>query len=462
MNDALSFAPLRRRPAGAALLLLVLFLGGVALTGTGVAHAQTRGDGSVYSSFGLGELRTFSSAQAQAMGGGGLALRSLNYSGFANPALLSDQELTRLNLGARYRQVDARNGTGQTSRLSNGALQAVQFSFPLYAEELGVGIGFRPYSRVEYRVQGDADFVTEPPIGGGPRQDSTRFQISYEGEGGLQEISGGLGYRIGDALAIGARVNVIFGILENQRRTFFSDPDFLPTTLAQRTRLAGVTGTAGALLSLSGVLREEDALSVGATFTLPTRLSGERTRTLGESLNRDTLSLGNGDTVEEGGLTVPLSGALGISYKPSAYWTLVADGRYEPWSGAENDFDTALPSFSDLRDRARASAGVELLPAGENRNESFFERTAYRLGGYYEQTYIGAATLPAGAAGGVDVMAATGGFSLPTPLYGTRIDVGFEVGTRGTTDDGLVRDLFYGISLNVNFGERWFQRRKLR
>lgn len=436
------------------MLALALVLGGVAAVGP--AQAQTTGgDGSIYSRFGVGELRTYSSPQARAMGGGGLALRSLNYTGFANPALWSDQELTRLAVSARYRQINAQSGTGQTSRLSNGALQAVQFSFPLYAGKLGVGIGFRPYSRLEYRVQQAPQTVPG---------DSAQYQLRFEGEGGLQEISGGLGYRFGDVLAVGARAGVVFGILENRRATRFSEPRFAPTTLATRTRVSGFTGTAGALLSLADVFRDNDALSVGGTVTLPATLTGDRVRTLGRGLDPDTLNIegGGNDRADEGSLRLPVEAALGLSYKPSDRWTFVADGRFEAWAGAENNFETSLPGFERLRDRVRTSVGAEFLPAGTNRNDTFFKRTAYRLGGYYEQTYVGGRALPAGTAEGVDVLAATGGVSLPTSLYGTRIDVGFEVGTRGTTSGALVRDLFYGVSLGVNLGERWFQRRKLR
>jgi len=464
--DAFSGHARRPRALGTLLAGMLLTLG-LAVAGAPPAGAQpTQGSGSIYSRFGLGTLDAFSSSQAQAMGeGGGLALRSLNYASFANPALWSDQELTRLNIGARYRRVNARNAGGQTSGLSSGALQSAQFSFPLYSGKLGVGVGFRPYSRTEYRVQSPFRPV---PSGESPAE-SARYRIDYRGEGGLRQISGGLGYRIGDALALGLRTDVIFGILESQRHTGFSNrARFSPTTLSTQTRLAGVTGTAGALLSLDEVLRPNDALSVGATFTLPTRLSGERTRTLGSSLARDSLLLGDDETrAENGEITVPLSAGIGLSYKPSAPWTLIAEGRYEPWSGAESDFDFArLPGMGALRDRARLSVGAELLPAGDNRNATFFRRTAYRLGGYYEQTYVGAGVFPAvgleAEGTDVDVLAATGGISLPTPLYGTRIDVGFKVGTRGTTDAGLVRDVFYGLSLNVNIGERWFQRRKLR
>ena len=40
-------------------------------------------------------------------------------------------------------------------------------------------------------------------------------------------------------------------------------------------------------------------------------------------------------------------------------------------------------------------------------------------------------------------------------------DLGFEVGTRGSTENGLVRDVFARGSFTLNFGERWFIRRRI-
>ena len=79
------------------------------------SHAQSTGDGSIYSRFGIGMLNTFTSPQSQALGGGGYALRSLNYNAVSNPALWSDQVLTRLHLGAGLRTVEATDAQGATS-----------------------------------------------------------------------------------------------------------------------------------------------------------------------------------------------------------------------------------------------------------------------------------------------------------------------------------------------------------
>lgn len=423
----------------------------------GTALAQSNGDGSIYSRFGLGALNTYASPQGQALGGGGAALRSLNYTSLSNPALWSDQVLTRFVAGANYQETIARDANGDESRLSAGTLSGIQFSFPLYTRTLGFSVGYHPYSQMNYRVirTDEAPLLSDAATDA----ETSTYTINYEGRGGLQQVTGGLGWRMGDALSVGASVNAIFGILEEGQRTVIEDGGFLPVNFTDATRLSGVTGTFGGLLTLSGVLGSEDALSLGGAFTLPASLSGQRVRTLGESLSRDTIG-----TAVDGSVELPWRLRGGLAYQPNSHWTFVADGLYAPWSAFETTFDDAASGPSRfpiggselLNDRWRASTGVELMP-GDASSGSFFARMAYRLGGYYEQSY--AAPVPGEA---IRVRAVTAGLSLPTSFSGTRIDLNVEAGTRGTTDQNLVRDGFYGLSINVNIGERWFQERKLR
>ncbi len=413
------------------------------------AAAQNTGDGSIYSRFGLGEPRSYPSSQVQAMGGAATALRSFNYVNFANPATWSDQVLVHAAVGLLYQGVVATDASDQTSRLNAGSFQAFQFSFPILQQKLGAAVGFMPYSRVNYRVQQPDDFTT------GGTDDTTAVAVRFEGTGGLQQIVGGLGYRLNDNLSVGASVDVVFGIIENQRRTNFLSGDYIDTNLSTVTQLVGVTGTFGALLSVDGLLGEQDGLMAGARVTLPTKLSSERVQTLGESLDRDTVS-----TRFEGTTELPLSAAFGLSYHPDARWLLAADVLYEPWSSFDSDLP--YPGFTPgaenfFQDRIRTSAGLEFLPAGDDLIASYLERVGYRIGFYYDQAYV----VPLAGAD-LRTLAVTGGLSLPTLLSGTRIDLNVEVGTRGSTDQELVRDLFYRISANVNIGERWFVKRKLR
>jgi hypothetical protein len=421
------------------------------------AHAQSNGQGTIYSRFGMGSLHDFSSSQSQAMGGGGYALRSLNYNPDANPALWSDQVYTRLSGSASYRSISVEDGSGNSSRLTSGNVQAIQFSFPLYERTLGVGLSFQPYSRSNY----SATLTDTVPVGP-RRQDEARYKTTFSGSGGLHRLRGGLGYRINDMLSVGASANLLFGVIESRRRTTSPDSRILgDVVVSDGVQLSGLTGTLGGHLALADVFAAEDAFSIGASITLPAALSGERYRTLDEDLARDTLSVQRGD------VTLPWRGRLGVSYQPNTRWTFVLDGLFDPWSTFSSSFssgtrETAPARFptggaGTLTDRWRLSTGAEVVPAGEDKLAGYFAQVAYRFGGYVEQLYVrpdGQTTL--------HEFAATAGLSLPTALSGTRIDLNTVVGTRGTTSDSLVRDTFIGVSLHVNFGERWFQRRKLR
>lgn len=439
----------------------------VLLLACGPVHAQSNGNGSIYSRFGLGTLQDFSSSQSEALGGGGYALRSLNYNPMANPALWSDQVFTRLSAGASYQNVRATNSAGQSSRLTSGNVEALQFSFPLYDRTLGVGISFQPYSTHNYRTQKTDSLRIQ--LGPGETEAvSAPYDVSFQGGGGLHSIRGGLGYRVNELLRVGAAVDLIFGLVEHVRSTDFSQrQNTSSVTVTDATRLFGVSGTFGGHLALSDVLLDDDALSLATSVVLPTTLEGTRVLTLAEnrSITPDTLSSPSGKSSFDGEVSLPLRSRFGLAYHPNARWTVTADGLYEPWSSFSSTFSDQ-PPFSrqfpvggenTLTDRWRVSVGAEIVPAGGEQYSGFLANTAYRLGGYTERMYVRPDTRT-----DLQTYAVTGGFSFPTSLSGTRIDLNLSAGTRGTTQDAFVHDTFYGVALHVNFGERWFQERKLR
>jgi hypothetical protein len=426
------------------LFLLALGTGLAALP----AEAQSpRNFGSVYSRFGLGERVTVPSSQSAMMGGAGVALRSATYTSLANPALWSDGQLVTLAFGAEVQGLRAEDGLGGVSRLTGSSLTGLQVRIPIYEDRLGVAAGFQPYTRVNYLVARDGMLVDADLPG-----DTLLYRVNLEGTGGLYQAQLGFGYRVSPALSVGVSGQALFGVLEDAQRTTYQRPAALPETrVARRTRMWGYGVTLGALGSASSVLGSRDLLSVGAAVTLPTRLEARRVRTVGTSLDADTLS-----AVASGQTTLPLQASLGASYVANTRWTLAADVSYEPWSDFESDFTYGgyAPGTEALRDRFRVGGGVQVTPAGVDRNAGYLARTTYRLGGYYDRAFYAPADRDIGT------VAMTGGLSLPGLAPGARFDLGFEAGTRGTTDAGLVRDLFIRGTATLNFGERWFLRRR--
>ena len=307
------------------LTICVLFL----TLGASAASAQSnRNYGSIYSQFGLGERVSFSSSQSQMMGGAAVGLRSATYAGIDNPALWSDQVLTQLTVSAQVQGLRAEDATGAQSELASGSLEAFQLSLPLLSNRLGLTVAFRPFSRVNYLAVRDGA-VLDPEF----PSDSIAYRVNFEGNGGLQQAKLGLGYRLGRALAVGASVDVLFGTINYLQRTEFEAAGISETRTSRSTSLRGVGGTVGAVFSATRLLGEEDALSVGAALSLPTRLSGDRSQTLGFSLDQDTLR-----TEVAGTVRVPLQMTAGFSYLVNSRWTLAADVRFEPWSDFDSDF----------------------------------------------------------------------------------------------------------------------------
>ncbi|GIV61603.1 MAG: hypothetical protein KatS3mg044_0469 [Rhodothermaceae bacterium] len=430
-------------PSSRCLLLCVL----LALPGLRSGYAQQTNDGSIYSRFGLGELRTFYSSQIQAMGGGGTGFPSFNAMNLSNPASWGAQVLTRVSGGLFYENIQATDASDARSRLASGTFNGVHISFPLKSQTLGVGLAFVPFSRVSYRVAVEG---TLPATDG---LEEVPYVVNYKGNGGLQQIVGGFGWQINNHIAAGAAAHFIFGILEERRETRFASGAYQRADVANATRLAGITGTGGVLIRLPGVFRQQDALSVGLTLTLPATLTGTRVRTLETSVEADTLG---GEL--SGKVHLPYGLGFGVAYRPDLRWTFIADARYEPWSTFESDFTFPgyTPGGHSLQDRLRLSAGIEFLPAGRDLLASYFRRTAYRIGFYVDRSY--ASPLPEET---IRTFALTGGLSLPTLNAGTRIDLNVELGTRGTTERGLIRDRFIRIGVNLNLGELWFVKRKL-
>ncbi len=317
---------------------------------------------------------------------------------------------------------------------------------PLLPSRLGFTLAFRPYSRVNYRAVTPGAIVVEG--------DSAAFEVNQEGAGGLQRIEAGLGLRIGQAVQVGASADVVFGTVENLQRTTFDSGTYLPTRRAETTHLRGVSATVGATATAVNLRADDDALTFGAALSLPTRLTGSRTVTLGQSLDRDTLG-----TALDAQATLPLIARAGLSYRSGQRWSAAADVLYEPWSR----FDSTLPvggfdagtGFDELRDRLRVGGGFEIVPAGRVLNAPLFQRSSYRLGAYAERGLYA----PVGS--GVQTLALTGGISMPNRFTGARFDLGFEVGTRGSAQGLLVRDTFARGTFAMNFGERWFVRRRL-
>jgi len=101
----------------------------------------------------------------------------------------------------------------------------------------------------------------------------------------------------------------------------------------------------------------------------------------------------------------------------------------------------------------RLTVGGEFIPDHTNIS-SLFKRITYRAGLKYNQSYLNF--------GGTKIneFGISFGFGFPMKKSKTGIDLGFEIGRRGTTVNNLIQENYLNVFLGVSIQEHWFHKRK--
>jgi hypothetical protein len=157
---------------------------------------------------------------------------------------------------------------------------------------------------------------------------------------------------------------------------------------------------------------------------------------------------------------IPMKVGVGISINNTYKWNILADYTYQQWG----DF-TYGGINPGLLNSTQASLGFQFQPALRG---SYLKVARYRLGLRYYQTYLDLNNSQLTETG------FTFGVALPVTISKEKkhtydlnryrnysmINISGEVGTRGTTSNGLVKENYARIILGFTINDRWFQRYK--
>src|SRR5690606_29951139 len=108
------------------------------------------------------------------------------------------------------------------------------------------------------------------------------------------------------------------------------------------------------------------------------------------------------------------------------------------------------------KDSYRIAAGGWILP-NVNNFRNYFERVIYRYGAFYEKGNLNINDTD------INKFGVTFGATLPFKNTSvnrmTGLDVGVELGKRGTLKNNLVNQNYINLTVGLNFADRWFQQR---
>jgi hypothetical protein len=402
---------------------------GIFILVSGVIVAQ-EGTTSPYSYYGIGTLKFRGTAESRSMGGLGIFSDSIHVN-LQNPASYSGLQLVNFSVGGSHKVSTQKNETN-SQNTSTTTLDYISMGIPM--GKFGMGFGIIPYTSVGY------NFYSELPDG----------RTEYIGTGGLNKAYLSLGYQLTPELSLGVDTNYNFGKIENTATTQKNDVE-LGTRSFNRSDILGFSFNFGAVYKK--MITENLELTGSVTYTPGTDFTSENYRRIG-TVSITPVGIFTVDerelTVADTDFTFPSQFSIGGGIGKPKHWALGVEYTNQKTSNFTNrSFNIDNVTYQDA---SKFRLGGYYIP-NYNSFGNYFQRVVYRGGARYEQTGLNV--------NGQDIneFGISFGVGLPVGRLFSNINLGFEVGKRGTKDFGLIQENFFNTFLSFSLNDRWFEKR---
>ena len=409
-----------------------------ALWGLGTSAAYCQIGVTPYSSQGIGNVMNPGLVHNQGMGGIGIGTGNGLNINYANPAMLYKNTLSAFDVALSFERITQRQGNEQAI-VNQGGINYGIFAFPVIAGRWSASLGVAPYSAVGYRI-------TEETNANG--NNSTVRQVQ-EGSGGLNLASFSHGVRLYKNLALGVRLGYLFGAISETRSIFLADATGLTSVYEDELYYSDVLVEPG--LYFGQKIGKTSTLNLGVVYQPATQIRATRNVTFESQVPGSNAPIGpDQDTVpnQQRNVQLPQKIGAGISVDKYLKYTIGVDVSLQNWE----EFQSYEGNNDGMSNSFAIAAGGQYIPDATS-VDSYLSRVAYRLGFNYHNT-------PFVVSGRqISEFGINFGLSLPVSNLSS-INMAFEVGNRGTTEQNLIRENFFKATLGITFNDRWFVRRK--
>jgi len=400
-----------------------------------VSFAQ-QGSASPYSFFGIGDVRFKGTHDMNAMGGLSIVPDSIHIN-LKNPASYSGLKLTTFTIGGSYNATKFKSNT-ESENAKRITLDYLAVAFPL--KKMGFAFGLIPYSSVGYKIKNQYD--------DGIIIDSLN---RYSGTGGLNKAFLGLGYKF-SKFSVGAEMAYNFGRIETESIKYIG----VSQNGSQESNVSTMSGLdikIGAMYNAK-ITKKLDLYS-GITYSPQSDLnsSNERTvftvRYVGDltPIPQDYLDVINSKTV----IQMPSTFSIGAGVGESKKWIIGTEVTFK----ASNTFSNRISDVTNVsyENGTKYTLGGYYMP-NYNSFDNYFKKITYRGGFRYENTGLVVNTFS------INDYALTGGLGLPVGGTFSNLNLGFELGRRGTARANLIQENYINITMSLSLNDKWFTPRK--
>jgi len=402
------------------------------------------GTSSPYSFYGIGDVKFKGTVENRSMGGLSIFPDSIHIN-LQNPAQLASLKRTNFSIGGTYLNTKSKTET-QYDKARRTSLDYLAIGVPL--RKFGISFGLIPYSSVGYKIKS----ITETAVS------STETKVltnQYYGIGGVNKVFLGVGFALTKKINFGVDVQYNFGTIKTTNTTTLTlNNDFIQdgTKELNTSDLKGVNVDLG--LTYQTKLTKKLSLFSSLSYTPQYNLSVNNSRTI-ETFQSLSTTGGITSTViaDVGNTTIKLPSklAFGTGFGETKKWLVGAEVTLLNTSVTNNRFtDIKGSSFENA---VRYSIGGYFIP-NYNSFTSYAKRITYRGGIRYENTGLVIQNKS------ITDCAATIGLGLPMRGTLSNINIGLEVGKRGTKYNNLVEENYVNLSVGLSLSDLWFVKRK--
>lgn len=413
---------------------------------------------SPYTLFGLGELQGRHFFNQASMGSIGLGMREENEFSLSNPASYSALKFSKFEYGSSLDLVSQRT-ISKENEYSSGKFNYLFVGVPLSEKHnRGLAFGMLPYSNVGYNI-------TSETI-----EDSIDVVYSFEGTGGLNHAFAGYGMEVTDGLSLGVNLGYVFGNIKQSKDKRYDDSkDIFSFRDITDVRYNGFAVDFG--VQYYGQTKGGIDYVIGGNYRPETKLksnSNRVLRTYNASGNFFIDSILNTEG-EEREITIPTQIGAGFTIGKQGSWLLGADYTTADWSSFESaDQQTNFKALSkySLGGYLQFADETDKLQLKGEKFTHFLKTIRYYWGVNYQEGYFDV------NGESIDELGISFGLGLPVMREKTlaegripvvsRITIGAEYVTRGTTDNELIQEDYVKLRLGLSLSDKWFQQKKFR
>lgn len=393
--------------------------------------------GTPYSLYGIG-LQPENNGPYTAMGGVSAAMRDNRNINFLNPAAYTALDSMRFNFQAALSGEVTWISTHKESSHYNVAQNAyLVMALRLY-KKLYFSFGFTEKSDVGY------DILYSDRISGSA---NTTFNQNIQGEGGLNDMYAGFGWRYKN-LSLGINFSYVFGKLEKRQTLAANMLNSYYIRTSENVRIHDILFNPG--IQYKFKVTPKSNLILGTSMNFTQRMWAKKEFISYKVHSTGTSTMLDDETLKRGYIKYPFRINSGLTYEYKNKLQIAGDYTFQKMSDYE-EFGVK----QNLQNAHKAALGISWTP--EEMGRFWRQRNTYMAGAYFNDSEIHIK----------DTDIRTYGFTLGAqmPFYiqnnALLLGVALDFGVRGTEKEGLVREKFAKLRINIAFKEFWFMKRKI-